>query len=143
MPDAAQRLRRTICSRLESLRASTAELYAAELVFGELAANAARFAPGAVDVALDSSTPLPVLHVLDGGNAFSARGTLPADELAERGRGLSTKALVRRIKRPKLLRPGPSKSSTGRVSSVTSKCMWQRAPCAQSSCGSDSYRKQV
>ncbi|MFY9780889.1 MAG: SpoIIE family protein phosphatase [Candidatus Baltobacteraceae bacterium] len=86
--DAAQRLRRTICSRLESLRASTAELYAAELVFGELAANAARFAPGAVDVALDLSTPLPVLHVLDGGNAFSARGTLPADELAERGRGL-------------------------------------------------------
>jgi plasmid stabilization system protein ParE len=86
--DAAQRLRRTICTRLESLRASTAELYAAELVFGELAANAARFAPGAVDVALDLSTPLPVLHVLDGGDAFTARGTLPAEELAERGRGL-------------------------------------------------------
>jgi PAS domain S-box-containing protein len=85
---AAQRLRRTICTRLESLRASAAELYAAELVFGELAANAARFAPGSVDVALDLSTPLPVLHVLDGGSAFSARGVLPADELAERGRGL-------------------------------------------------------
>jgi PAS domain S-box-containing protein len=86
--EAAQHLRRTLCARLEALRASAAELCAAELVFGELTANAARFAPGSVEVALDTSTPLPVLHVLDGGSAFLARGALPADELAERGRGL-------------------------------------------------------
>ena len=59
----------------------------AELVAGELLANAVRYAPGTIDVILDWSGPAPVLHVLDRGPGFTFAPRLPSDTLSERGRG--------------------------------------------------------
>ncbi|MEO7039114.1 MAG: ATP-binding protein [Candidatus Elarobacter sp.] len=64
------------------------ELHAAELVFGELIGNAYRHARGSIDVMLDVSGTVGVLHVLDNGHGFEFRPRLPADPLEERGRGL-------------------------------------------------------
>ncbi len=65
-----------------------AELTDAQLVFSELVGNALRYAPGRVHVALDGTTPSPVLHVLDEGRGFECNTRLPQDVLAETGRGL-------------------------------------------------------
>jgi anti-sigma regulatory factor (Ser/Thr protein kinase) len=61
---------------------------AAELVFGELVGNVVRHAPGPIDIDLDWSAPAPVLHVIDRGADFKAKGRLPEDVLSESGRGL-------------------------------------------------------
>jgi anti-sigma regulatory factor (Ser/Thr protein kinase) len=67
------------------------DLAAAELIFGELLGNVVRHAPGPVDIALDWTGDLPVLHVLDSGPGFRSRRNrerLPVDDLSESGRGL-------------------------------------------------------
>ena len=67
------------------------DLAAAELIFGELLGNVVRHAPGQVEITLDWTDELPVLHVLDNGPGFQsrrARERLPADDLSECGRGL-------------------------------------------------------
>jgi PAS domain S-box-containing protein len=60
----------------------------AELVFAELVGNVKRYAPGAIDVALDLSDEYAVLHVVDTGAGFQHNARLPTDALAESGRGL-------------------------------------------------------
>ncbi len=60
----------------------------AELVFGELVGNAARHAPGRVDVILDRTGTHFVLNVLDHGPGFRHVSRLPTDPLSESGRGL-------------------------------------------------------
>jgi PAS domain S-box-containing protein len=64
------------------------ELYAAELVFGELLGNVVRYAPGPIEITFDWSGDAPVLHVLDRGSGFTLVPRLPTDLLSERGRGL-------------------------------------------------------
>jgi anti-sigma regulatory factor (Ser/Thr protein kinase) len=67
------------------------DVAAAELIFGELLGNVVRHAPGQVDIVLDWTDVLPVLHVLDRGPGFRSRRKrerLPVDELSESGRGL-------------------------------------------------------
>jgi anti-sigma regulatory factor (Ser/Thr protein kinase) len=67
------------------------DLAAAELIFGELLGNVVRHAPGPVEIMLDWSGELPVLHVLDSGPGFRSRRKrerLPVDDLSESGRGL-------------------------------------------------------
>jgi anti-sigma regulatory factor (Ser/Thr protein kinase) len=64
------------------------DVYAAELVFGELVGNAVRHAPGRVEVTIDWSTSAPVLHVLDRGPGFRHTPVLPDDPYSEYGRGL-------------------------------------------------------
>lgn len=59
-----------------------------EVIFGELIGNVVRHAPGPIDVTLDWSEPEPVLHVIDRGPGFTREPQLPADVLAESGRGL-------------------------------------------------------
>ena len=59
-----------------------------ELVFAELVGNVKRYAPGAIDVALDLSDEYAVLHVVDTGAGFQHNARLPSDALAESGRGL-------------------------------------------------------
>jgi PAS domain S-box-containing protein len=59
-----------------------------ELIFAELVGNTKRYAPGLVDVALDLSGESAVLHVVDRGGGFQHNARLPADALAESGRGL-------------------------------------------------------
>jgi hypothetical protein len=60
----------------------------AELVYAELVGNVKRYAPGALDVALDLSGEYAVLHVVDAGAGFQHNPRLPVDALAESGRGL-------------------------------------------------------
>jgi len=66
----------------------------AELVYAELVGNVNRYAPGEVDVALDLSGEYAVLHVVDTGPGFQHNGRLPADALAENGRGLFIVATI-------------------------------------------------
>jgi PAS domain S-box-containing protein len=63
------------------------DLYAAELVFGELIGNVVRYTAGKVEITLDCSASPPVLHVLDSGLGFRHIAILP-DLFSERGRGL-------------------------------------------------------
>jgi anti-sigma regulatory factor (Ser/Thr protein kinase) len=73
---------------LKEAGARSGDLYAAELVFGELIANVVRYAPGTIEVVLDWSAASPILHVLDRGAGFVFAPRLPTDLLSERGRGL-------------------------------------------------------
>ena len=60
------------------------DVAAAELIFGELLGNVVRHAPGLVEITLDWTAELPVLHVLDNGPGFQSRRSrerLPADAL--------------------------------------------------------------
>jgi PAS domain S-box-containing protein len=84
---AAQAMRRTLAAVLSSRDRGNAEIAAAEIVLGELLGNAARYAPGPVDVAVDWSGEAPVLHVLDNGPGFRHIPILP-DVFSESGRGL-------------------------------------------------------
>jgi PAS domain S-box-containing protein len=86
--DAARNVRLALTDLLVSRRFSEADVYAAQLVFGELIGNVLRHAPGNVEVAVDWSGLAPVLHVLDRGRGFRHISALPADMLSESGRGL-------------------------------------------------------
>jgi len=84
----AAEVRREYIARLRDAGLTKRELHAAELVFGELIGNVYRHARGPVDVMLDVSGTVAVLHVLDNGKGFQFRPRLPIDPMAERGRGL-------------------------------------------------------
>jgi PAS domain S-box-containing protein len=86
--DAAQRARGACIARLRGAGLSDADVFSAELVFGELLGNVVRYALGPVEVILDVSGEAAVLHVADDGRGFEFRPRLPADLLSERGRGL-------------------------------------------------------
>ena len=60
----------------------------AELIVAELLGNAVRHARGQVDVILDCSADVPVIHLIDDGEGFERNPRLPADAYAESGRGL-------------------------------------------------------
>jgi anti-sigma regulatory factor (Ser/Thr protein kinase) len=60
----------------------------AELIYGELISNAIRHAPGGVQVRLDWDGEFPRLSVLDEARYPPPTISLPADPLAESGRGL-------------------------------------------------------
>ncbi|HTW84557.1 MAG TPA: SpoIIE family protein phosphatase [Candidatus Sulfotelmatobacter sp.] len=86
--EVAAAVRAEIAAALAARDVSPADGVTAELIFTELVGNAQRHAPGQVDVALDLSGEQPVLHVVDGGGGFRHNARLPADALAESGRGL-------------------------------------------------------
>ena len=77
-----------LVAALERRGIGKADRTISELVFAELVGNAKRYAPGFIDVALDLSGEAGVLHVVDGGGGFQHNARLPADALAESGRGL-------------------------------------------------------
>jgi anti-sigma regulatory factor (Ser/Thr protein kinase) len=79
------------CLASKAGAASAIDRSAAELIFGELLGNVVRHAPGPVEIRLDWTGPLPVLHVLDSGPGFRSRRKrerLPVDDWSESGRGL-------------------------------------------------------
>jgi anti-sigma regulatory factor (Ser/Thr protein kinase) len=86
--DAARAVRAEFVAALAAARFAPDALANAELVFAELVSNVVRYAPRWVDIALDVSGALPVLHVLDGGPGFRHQPKLPAGVLSETGRGL-------------------------------------------------------
>jgi anti-sigma regulatory factor (Ser/Thr protein kinase) len=85
---AARAARRSFVAALSPQNFSESDIANAEIVFGELCGNVARYAPGRVDVVLDSSGVQAVLHVLDRGSGFRHLSRLPADLFSEAGRGL-------------------------------------------------------
>jgi PAS domain S-box-containing protein len=85
---AASAARRAIVVALERRRVQLVDRTVAELVYAELVGNVKRYAPGALDIALDLSGEYAVLHVVDAGAGFQHNPRLPVDALAESGRGL-------------------------------------------------------
>ena len=81
-------VREEYVARLRDAGLNKEQLHAAEVIFGELIGNVYRHACGVVEVMLDVSSTVAVLHVLDGGQGFAFRPRLPADLMAERGHGL-------------------------------------------------------
>jgi serine phosphatase RsbU (regulator of sigma subunit)/anti-sigma regulatory factor (Ser/Thr protein kinase) len=86
--DSARNTRLAFVADLEARDFSPSMLYSAELVFGELIGNCVRYAPGMVEVIVDWSGTVPVLHVSDQGPGFWHIPKLPTDVLSESGRGL-------------------------------------------------------
>ena len=74
---------------IRSLSASEDELFAAELILGEVLANTVEHAPGLVNIEVDWTSTRPVVTIVDTGPGL-ARVTqaLPCDDFAENGRGL-------------------------------------------------------
>ena len=85
---AAQSVRASFVAALARDASADSDIGAAELIFGELVGNVVRYAPGPIDIDLEWTGEGPVLHVLDRGNGFDLRSTLPDDVMSERGRGL-------------------------------------------------------
>jgi GAF domain-containing protein/anti-sigma regulatory factor (Ser/Thr protein kinase) len=84
---AAQRARRDFVDYLLVSGVDPEGAASAEIIFGELAANVARHAPGMVDIALEWRDEKPILHVVDRGTGYQVV-PLRTDALAESGRGL-------------------------------------------------------
>jgi len=87
-PERVSGVRRAFSIMLAERGADAEAAFTAEIVFGELLGNVARYAPGDFDVAIDFATEEPVLHLLDNGPGFRFNPNLPDDVLSERGRGL-------------------------------------------------------
>lgn len=88
LPHDASHARRALAAELRALGIHDEHVTTAELIVAELLGNVVRYARGRVDVVLDSSADLPVLHIIDGGHGFEFNPRLPADAYAESGRGL-------------------------------------------------------
>ncbi len=85
---AARAARTEFRTALAARKIDAQRAHAAELVFGELVGNVARYAPGSVRVSVDWTTVPPVLHVIDDGPGFQHLALLPNDVYSESGRGL-------------------------------------------------------
>jgi PAS domain S-box-containing protein len=86
--DDASAARRALAQELHDTGLGDEHVTTAELIVAELLGNVVRYARGRVDVVLDCSADVPVLHILDGGTGFEYNPRLPADAYAESGRGL-------------------------------------------------------
>jgi len=85
---AARVARHEFVAHIEATAAPESDLKAAELIFGELAANVAQHAAGPAEIALDWRSHRAVLHMIDRGKGYAACGAQEADLLKENGRGL-------------------------------------------------------
>jgi serine phosphatase RsbU (regulator of sigma subunit)/anti-sigma regulatory factor (Ser/Thr protein kinase) len=87
-PSSAAAVRAQFTTFLARFLDEGADLFPAELVLGELLANAVEHAPGPVHVELAWRGDEPVLTVRDNGRGFQPRARLPDDVFFESGRGL-------------------------------------------------------
>lgn len=102
----AGRLRRQIMATIRRYAAPVSDFGGAELICGELLANAVRHSPGHVTIALDWPTESPTMSVVDEGRPFPIVRPLP-DVLAETGRGLYIiSSLARKIRLDTVSRDG-------------------------------------
>ncbi|HEX3672363.1 MAG TPA: SpoIIE family protein phosphatase [Candidatus Cybelea sp.] len=85
---AARLARREFAQYLADAGAPENEVRAAELIFGELAANVAQHVGGTIEAALDWHGAKAVLHVTDRGEGYATTECEAADLLTEHGRGL-------------------------------------------------------
>ncbi len=84
----ASAARRALAAELRAIGLCDEHVTTAELIVAELLGNVVRYARGRVDVILDCSADVPVLHIIDAGAGFEHNPRLPADTYAENGRGL-------------------------------------------------------
>lgn len=84
----------------------------AEMIVAELLGNVVRYAGGRVDMILDSSAEVPVVHIIDSGAGFERNPRLPADFYAENGRGLY---IVAELAREFTISRAPNGGSHARV----------------------------
>jgi serine phosphatase RsbU (regulator of sigma subunit)/anti-sigma regulatory factor (Ser/Thr protein kinase) len=87
-PSSAAAVRTQFTAFLSRFVATDADLFPAELILGELLANAVEHAPGPVHVELAWRGDEPLLTVRDNGRGFAPRARLPDDVFSESGRGL-------------------------------------------------------
>jgi len=87
-PEEARTARRSLADELLVSGMHADNVLVAEMIVAELLGNVVRYANGRVDVVLDYSADVPVIHLIDGGNGFERNPRLPADAYAENGRGL-------------------------------------------------------
>lgn len=85
---AAQAARKAFVARLAAEGVPPDERLVHEVVFGEIAGNAARYTPGPIDLALRRDGGRLVLSALDRGPGFAWNPAPPSDAYAESGRGL-------------------------------------------------------
>ena len=84
----ARQARHALADALRARGMFEENVVVAEIIVAELLANVVRHASGEVDVVLDQTAVMPVLHVLDRGHGFERNPRLPVDTYAENGRGL-------------------------------------------------------
>ncbi|HEY5348360.1 MAG TPA: SpoIIE family protein phosphatase, partial [Candidatus Lustribacter sp.] len=80
--------RRSLAGELRAAGTNDENVLVAEMIVAELLGNVVRYAAGQVDLILDCSADVPVIHIIDGGTGFERNPRLPADAYAENGRGL-------------------------------------------------------
>jgi serine phosphatase RsbU (regulator of sigma subunit)/anti-sigma regulatory factor (Ser/Thr protein kinase) len=84
---AARVARHEFVAHIEAAAAPGSDIKAAELIFGELAANVAQHAAGPAEIALDWRSHRAVLHMIDRGKGYTCADR-EAELLKEHGRGL-------------------------------------------------------
>lgn len=91
-------VRRAMMRYLRGEAYARTDFEAAEVIFGELLANAINHAPGEVSVQLDCSSRYPIVRVKDQSGTFAIFPVINRHVLTERGRGLMIiRALARRL----------------------------------------------
>jgi anti-sigma regulatory factor (Ser/Thr protein kinase) len=85
---AARLARHEFVDVLQGLAKPESDVKAAELIFGELAANVAQHAAGPLEIALEWKGATPVLHFIDRGKGYEECERMRAELLTEHGRGL-------------------------------------------------------
>ena len=81
--------RRELMKFIRRFAADSGDLFAAELILGEILANTVEHAPGLVDVRIDWRGAKPIVTVHDSGPGLNREvSELPGAELDEKGRGL-------------------------------------------------------
>jgi PAS domain S-box-containing protein len=104
-PYSAHASRREIIAYLRRMAAEPDQLFAGELVVGEILANTVEHAPGLVEVHVDWRSENPVLTVRDTGPGLRyLNGELPRNVLDEDGRGIF---LIKQLTQEASVRPSP------------------------------------
>ncbi|WP_084671259.1 GAF domain-containing protein [Sporichthya polymorpha] len=87
-PHQVRAAQRALCDLLRRADGEDDDLDAAQLILSELVGNVVAHAPGPAVIELDWQPAHPTLTIADSGAGFVAVPTLPADPLAEGGRGM-------------------------------------------------------
>jgi anti-sigma regulatory factor (Ser/Thr protein kinase) len=85
--DAAYAVKREFAAAVREYD-ETADTHDAQVILGELIANALRYTPGRVSIALSSDADGLCLHLMDEGRGFDLVPSLPKSPWSESGRGL-------------------------------------------------------
>lgn len=86
--DAANRVHLEVSDEMVRSGVEPDLLFNFDVIFSELIANSVRYAPGTVEVILETRSDTFILHITDKGPGFQFAPHLPRDLFSENGRGL-------------------------------------------------------